>query len=94
MREVSVGERPVLLIRRGGIARATEARCTHEAGVLADGFLEGDRLRCPEHGATFDIRNGTVLVDPDGIEPPEGVASPLGVLPTKMEEGEIWVEIP
>ncbi len=94
MREVSIGKRPVLLIRREGIARATAARCTHEAGILVDGFLDGDRLQCPEHGATFDIQSGTVLVDPDGIEPPQGVASPLDIFPTKTEGGEIWVDIP
>ncbi|MDE1820897.1 MAG: Rieske 2Fe-2S domain-containing protein [Euryarchaeota archaeon] len=94
MREVEVDGESVLLVRLVDGVYATQARCTHEAGALADGGLTGEKVQCPEHGATFDVRDGKVLVDPDGVEPPQGGAGPLAVYATRVHEGQVEVDLP
>jgi 3-phenylpropionate/trans-cinnamate dioxygenase ferredoxin subunit len=42
--------------------------CTHDGGPLADGDLIGCEIRCPRHGARFDVRTGRALSMP-AIEP-------------------------
>jgi nitrite reductase (NADH) small subunit len=37
---------------------ATEPRCPHKGGPLADGLLGGTLLVCPLHDTTFDLRTG------------------------------------
>jgi nitrite reductase/ring-hydroxylating ferredoxin subunit len=93
-REVMVGSTSVLLIRLPGGIRAVDAVCPHLGGLLADGTLTGARLACPEHGATFDVTSGSVVVDPFGIEPPEGGVAPIGAYPTRLAAGRIEVDLP
>ncbi len=38
--------------------------CTHDGGPLAEGELQGFTVRCPRHGAKFDIRTGKALTMP------------------------------
>jgi nitrite reductase (NADH) small subunit len=40
---------------------ATEPRCPHRQGPLADGLLGGTLLVCPLHDRTFDLRTGEAL---------------------------------
>lgn len=37
---------------------ATQSRCPHKEGPLADGLLGGTLLVCPLHETTFDLRTG------------------------------------
>jgi 3-phenylpropionate/trans-cinnamate dioxygenase ferredoxin subunit len=43
---------------------AIDDTCTHQDASLADGWLEGDRVECPLHGSTFDLRTGAVDAPP------------------------------
>ena len=94
LREVMVGSASVLLIRLPNGVRAVDALCPHLGGLLADGTLTGVRLKCPEHGAVFDVTNGSVAVDPFGIEPPEGGVDPIAAYPTRVVAGMIEVDLP
>jgi 3-phenylpropionate/trans-cinnamate dioxygenase ferredoxin subunit len=38
--------------------------CTHDGGPLAEGDLLGNEIRCPRHGARFDVRTGKALCFP------------------------------
>lgn len=38
--------------------------CTHDGGPLAEGDLIGCEIRCPRHGARFDVRTGKALSMP------------------------------
>jgi len=40
---------------------ATEPRCPHRQGPLADGLLGGTLLVCPLHDTTFDLRTGCAV---------------------------------
>ena len=93
MREVNLDGTSVLLVRLSEAVRAVAAVCTHEGGILGDGQLSGSRLTCPEHQASFDVLTGTVLADPDGVEPPAGAIGPIASYPTRVVEGLVEVEL-
>jgi apoptosis-inducing factor 3 len=93
-REVMVGSMSVLLVRLPSGIFAVDAICPHLGGLLADGTLSGQKLTCPEHGAVFDVTNGSVVADPFGVEPPEGAVAPIGSYPTRIEAGMVEVDLP
>jgi nitrite reductase (NADH) small subunit len=37
---------------------ATQERCPHLGGPLADGLIDGGTVICPLHDRTYDLRNG------------------------------------
>lgn len=43
---------------------ATQARCPHRQGPLSEGTLDGSTVRCPLHGAEFNVWTGVVLRGP------------------------------
>lgn len=66
---------------------AIEDVCTHDGGPLVEGdVINGCEVRCPRHGARFDIRTGAALSMP-AFEPTE-------TYDVRIEEGSIWVERP
>jgi nitrite reductase (NADH) small subunit len=52
---------------RDGRVFATQARCPHRKGPLADGLLGGTTLVCPLHEWAFDLTSGMVLQGGCGI---------------------------
>lgn len=57
--------------------------CTHDAGQLTGGTVEGDQITCPRHGARFCIRTGAALSAP--------AYEPTATFPTRVENGEVQV---
>lgn len=92
-REIMIEGATILLVRVGPAVHAVDGICTHEGGLLADGTLEGERVVCPVHGATFDTVSGEVVTDPDGVVPPAGGASALHRYATKVDNGVIWLDM-
>ena len=74
---------PIVLVRRGNNAFALAARCAHAGGPLAEGTVEGDTIKCPWHGSTYDIATGSVVTGPSAYEQP--------CLQTRVVDG--WVEV-
>ncbi len=56
--------RAVALFNVDGQFYAIDDICTHDGGPLAEGELEGNEIRCPRHGARFDVRTGKALCFP------------------------------
>jgi len=91
--EISVGEfkqvvvegKPLLICHTADGFFAIEDTCTHDDGPLADGWLEGDAIECPRHGARFDVKTGKVLCLPAAV--------PIKSYPVKIEGDEIEVSI-
>ena len=50
----------LVLAMINGQVFAMDAICSHQAGPLEEGTLEGFNLTCPLHYAVFDVRNGKV----------------------------------
>ncbi|KAJ8367898.1 hypothetical protein SKAU_G00079260 [Synaphobranchus kaupii] len=58
MVEVEVGGQKVLLVHSEGEFSALGNLCTHYGAPLSKGALLGSRVRCPWHGACFNIKTG------------------------------------
>ena len=59
-----VDGRPIAVFNVEGQYYAIDDVCTHDGGPLAEGELEGFEIRCPRHGARFDVRTGKALCLP------------------------------
>jgi 3-phenylpropionate/trans-cinnamate dioxygenase ferredoxin subunit len=68
-----------------GVFYAIDNVCTHDDGPLGEGRLYGTAIECPRHGARFDVRTGAVLRMP--------AAFPVKAYPTRVENGQVMVEI-
>lgn len=85
MKEVTVGEQKVLLVRTHGQYSAVGSKCSHYNAPLIKGVVVGTRVRCPFHGACFNVRTGD-------IEDYPGLDS-LPCYKTKVEDGNVYVSI-
>jgi len=68
-----------------GVLHAIDGICPHSGGPLGHGALDGAILSCPYHGWQFDCRTGTMAGDDLKV---------LAIYPVKVEDGEIFVELP
>lgn len=50
----------VLLIKQNGVLSAIGTKCSHYGALLSTGALSEGRVRCPWHGACFNIRTGDI----------------------------------
>lgn len=61
MKKFTVNGTDLLIARLDEGFFALANKCPHMGGSLADGVLEGAVVRCPRHGARFDVRTGENL---------------------------------
>ncbi|MCZ6572266.1 MAG: non-heme iron oxygenase ferredoxin subunit [Planctomycetota bacterium] len=64
VKTVEVEGRTLALFRLGDRYYALDNKCTHWDGPLGEGFVEGDSITCPWHGAQFQIETGVVCRAP------------------------------
>jgi 3-phenylpropionate/trans-cinnamate dioxygenase ferredoxin subunit len=60
--------------------------CSHAYARLDEGRLRGNRIICPLHGASFDVRDGAVKGPP--------AFEPLATYELRVEAGRIEVALP
>jgi 3-phenylpropionate/trans-cinnamate dioxygenase ferredoxin subunit len=100
MRTVTVDGPPLLVAHVGDSFYASEGRCPHLGGQLAEGKLEGTVVTCPRHGSRFDLADGRVLrwTEWSGLvlALAKVFKSPrsLRTYATRIEEGRLLVEVP
>jgi 3-phenylpropionate/trans-cinnamate dioxygenase ferredoxin component len=70
---------------KGGAVHALDDVCTHAFARMSEGRLRGTRLICPMHGASFDVRNGSVLGAP--------ATQPLTTHTVRIVDGSVEVAI-
>jgi nitrite reductase/ring-hydroxylating ferredoxin subunit len=106
-RAFSAGKLSLVLARVQGKIYAFENKCPHLGLPLAKGEIEGTAIRCPWHGAYFDIRSGENLEwcsrIPGGIAMPNWThkmialgkkPAPLHRFETREENGRVFVTVP
>lgn len=81
---VEVDDTPVCLVRVGDEVFAVHDVCTHALESLSAGWVEGDRIECPRHGAQFSLRSG------DALTPPASKAVPT--FPVEVRDGRVYVD--
>ena len=81
---VQVAETPVCLVNVDGTVLAVHDICTHAMESLSAGWVDGDTIECPRHGAQFSLRTG------DALTPPASRALPIfGV---EIRDGRVLVD--
>jgi len=88
---VEIDGKRILLCNVEGSVQAMDGLCSHMAGRLWEGKLEGYVVRCPKHGARFDVRTGEVVSQVK--IPLIGKAKPLGTYKTSVEGEDIFIEV-
>jgi 3-phenylpropionate/trans-cinnamate dioxygenase ferredoxin subunit len=64
---------------------ATDGRCTHERVKLCAGLVIGNIIECPKHNGRFDYRTGEAKGAPVVVD--------IRTYPTKLEDGQVYVDI-
>ena len=82
---VEVGGKKLLLARSGADLFALGGTCPHAGATLAEGIRCGDRVICPWHKASFDLRSGA-LVEPPAVDR-------LPRYPVHVEAGRLLVSL-
>ena len=62
---------------------ATDGKCTHAGAILADGFVKGELIECPQHYAQFHIPTGEAKSAPAYIN--------LKTYPVKIEDDKVYI---
>jgi 3-phenylpropionate/trans-cinnamate dioxygenase ferredoxin subunit len=83
---VVVEGRPLLICHTADGFFAIDDTCTHDRGPLADGWLEGNEIECPRHGARFDVKTGQVLCLPAAV--------PVTSYPVRVDGDRLSVTVP
>ena len=83
---VKVEGHKIALFNIGGNFYAIDDTYTHRGGPLSEGTIEGDKVTCPWHGATFNVKTGEVM----GPPAPKGVKS----YRVQVEGSDVTIEIP
>ena len=83
---VTVGDVPVVLVRRGETVHALAGLCPHKKVPLGKGIVSGDTLVCGIHRAAFHLSTGEV------VEPP--ACESLARYKVTIEGGDVSVTVP
>ena len=83
MKRVEVDGRALLVANVDGLYCVADDTCTHEEASLAGGALRGEVVRCPLHGARFNLRTGRALEEPAERD--------LRTYPARLEGGCVLV---
>jgi nitrite reductase/ring-hydroxylating ferredoxin subunit/uncharacterized membrane protein len=84
--KVMFGSTAVMLVRRADVVYALKETCSHAAGPLSEGELNGDTITCPWHLSTFRLSDGAVVHGPAGSRQPS--------YRTRINEGQIELQGP
>ena len=72
---------------------AIDRKCSHMGGDLSKGKLEGKTIKCPKHGAVFNLENGDVITQVSGMAGKMKKAVKAKVYPVQIQNNAIFVDI-
>ncbi len=82
---VTVGDAPVCVVRLAdGTIHAVHDMCTHAEESLSEGWVTGDRIECPRHGAFFSLVDGAPTTPPATL--------PVPVFRVEVRGGRVLVD--
>jgi 3-phenylpropionate/trans-cinnamate dioxygenase ferredoxin component len=80
----SIGDSSIVLFHIGDGLYAIEDLCSHDNGPVGEGELNDTEIKCPRHGARFDLTSGKALSMPAVVDIP---AYPVRVVNEMIEVG-------
>ncbi|MGE0802021.1 MAG: Rieske (2Fe-2S) protein [Lautropia sp.] len=83
--EISLEGRSLLVALVQGQVHAFDAVCSHGAGDLIDGCLDGYQISCPLHDGCFDIRDGHPTRAP--------AIDPIRCYPVRVDGEDVYVAV-
>lgn len=84
-KKVEIGNYRLAVFHVDGEFYVIDDRCSHAEASLSEGQLEGKIVRCPRHGAKFDITNGKALSLP--------AFKPVKSYKVQLDGDEVQVEL-
>jgi nitrite reductase (NADH) small subunit len=86
-RSITIGDRELAIFNLGDRYFATDNRCPHKAGPLADGIVTGTSVVCPLHTWKINLVDGCV-------QRPPGSEHCVATYAVRVEDGVIAVSVP
>ena len=86
MTHLTAGGKEILIANVGGQYFATGNTCNHAGDELHEGELNGKVLKCPWHGAKWDVTTGSMTWFPQKLKD-------LGKYSVTVENGTVYVEV-
>jgi nitrite reductase/ring-hydroxylating ferredoxin subunit len=84
-RRVKAGRVWLALVRVGERIHAIADTCTHEEASLSEGYVGGEVIECPRHGARYNVTTGDALTLP--------ALKPLRTYPVLVDGDDLLVGI-
>jgi nitrite reductase/ring-hydroxylating ferredoxin subunit len=81
----NVSEKEIGVYVLDGKYYALEDICPHAFALLSQGFIDGDEIECPLHGAKFHIPTGKCTLEPGGRD--------LKSFPVRVEGDTIFIAL-
>jgi 3-phenylpropionate/trans-cinnamate dioxygenase ferredoxin subunit len=78
-----IGNVPIGVYSLNGCVHALEDVCPHADALLSQGFVDGDHVECPLHGALFHIPTGKCTKGPAERD--------LVAFESKVQDGKIYL---
>lgn len=91
MMGVEIDSKRYLIANVDGKYHAMDGTCSHMAGQLWKGKLEGAVVQCPRHGSRFDVRTGEVVSQVK--IPLIGKAKPLRTYQIEVRGDDLYIEL-
>ena len=85
IKQYRVEDRFVALCNVDGEFHAFEDVCTHQFTHLSEGEFKGSEVKCPLHGARFDVKTGAAKSLP--------AVKPVPKHEVKVEDGTVYVAL-
>ena len=82
---VEVEEEDIALCNMGGHIYAIANLCSHDHGPLGEGYLHGEEIECPRHGARFNVTSGEAKTLP--------AIMPIPTYDVKVEGEDVYVDV-
>ena len=83
VKRVEIDDVPVMILKDHTAIYAASPVCTHLAGPLDEGKVDGSCVECPWHGSVFDVTNGKVVHGP--------ATSSLPIYEIRVVSGQVQV---
>lgn len=80
-----VGDREIGVFLLDAQCYALEDVCPHAYALLSQGFVDGDEIECPLHGAKFHIPTGKCTKEPADRD--------VKSYPARIENGRILIKV-